>query len=288
MSPDAELHGCSCVVPSTGSQEAREEPDEHWEQPDRGASLRTEAAVHDWALSALFERFAPMSSAMDDTNHLDPIRADSVGDDEGERRHDELARTPVSATASNTWVRAKSGRRVIQVRRHVSRGGGIVGFDVRDDLFDVSDGCLKPEDIHAIRSGCLPAVAVRSCPLPAPSAMPEPHHGGRRDRLHPPGQGGGEGSRPRARQPRAHPRSRLPRAAQRSYDFAARVPEDDPSSRPKQELPRLRSPHVLHCDYGLNVARRLGARQSLRLAPRRKTRSALVSTRSGAGEGHEA
>ena len=240
---------------------------------EHGASDRTEAAVHDWALSALFERFAPMSSPMDDADHLNPIRADSIGNDEGERRHDELACTPVSATASDKWVRAKSGRRVIQARRHVSGGGRIVGLDVRDDLFHVSDCCVEPEDIHAIRSGCAPAVAVRSSPLPAPSAMPEPHHGGRRDRLHPPGQGGGEGWRPRARQPRAHPRSRSPRAAQRSYDSASRVPEDDPSSRPKQELRPLMSPYVLHAvamsDFSLS--RRAGARQNLPVGLRRTT-----------------
>jgi hypothetical protein len=55
----------------------------------------------------------------------------------------------------------------------VSSGGGIVGFDVRDDLLDVSDGCIEPEDIHAIRNEPWPAVAARLCPLLAPSAMPD-------------------------------------------------------------------------------------------------------------------
>jgi hypothetical protein len=31
-------------------------------------------------------------------------------------------------------------------------GGGIVGLDIRDDLLNVGNGPVEPEDIHTIRS----------------------------------------------------------------------------------------------------------------------------------------
>lgn len=63
-----------------------------------------------------------------------------------------LASAPPSATTPDPGVRAKSDRRIVQGRRDVLGGGGIVGLDIRDDLLNVGNGPVEPEDIHTIRS----------------------------------------------------------------------------------------------------------------------------------------
>ena len=114
---------------------------------------RTTLPVHDRALLALLERFGPVSPPMDDADHFNAPSPNSIRDDKGERVDHELAGALPSAAPSDARMITESGRRLTQGRCDASGRFGIMTCDVFNDLHDVSDGCVEPVHIHAIRSG---------------------------------------------------------------------------------------------------------------------------------------
>src|SRR5918996_210145 len=94
---------------------------------------------------------APVATAMDHAQDLDPIRSDAVGDDKRQSRDDELARTRNSSLSPQPWMNAESRRGLVQTGRDFRSGAWISRGDILHDLAEIGEGSREPEDLHSIR-----------------------------------------------------------------------------------------------------------------------------------------